>query len=148
MDKECSTCTDRLNYISLSEKYDQLESRHEVLLQDNLTYEEQIAELEKKLKETEKELEIVCVEGKDKIREFIETNSEAQIENQKLKQQLADKEEQHIKDKIYLLEFLKANFADVYLTGVMKTDNYDRSKYSRDVDSIIDREIKRLKEEL
>lgn len=54
--KECSTCTDRLNYISLCEKYDQLESRHEVLLQDNLTYEEQIVELERKLKETEKEL--------------------------------------------------------------------------------------------
>lgn len=64
-----------------------------------------------------------------------------------LKNQLAEKEKKHIEDKIYLLEFLKANFADVYIYGVMKTDNYDRSKYSKDVDSIIDREIRKLKGE-
>lgn len=71
MDKECSTCTDRLNYISLCEKYDQLESRHEVLLQDNLTYEEQIVELEKKLENIEKQTrKEICNEIKEKIFEM------------------------------------------------------------------------------
>lgn len=61
-----------------------------------------------------------------------------------LQAKLAEKENDHIKDKIYLLEFLKANFADCYIYGVMKTDNYDRVKYSKDVNDIIDREIRKL----
>ena len=48
---ECCTCSDRLNYVKLCEKYDQLESIHKVLVEDNLTYENQIADLEAKLAE-------------------------------------------------------------------------------------------------
>lgn len=52
--EECCTCSDRLNYVKLCEKYDQLESVHEVLVEDNLTYENQIADLEAKLAECER----------------------------------------------------------------------------------------------
>ena len=66
------------------------------------------------------------------------------MENLELQEKLANKENEHIKDKLYLLEFLKANFADVYIYGVMKIDNYDRVKYSKDVNDIVDREIRKL----
>lgn len=66
------------------------------------------------------------------------------MERLELQEKLTNKENDHIKDKLYLLEFLKANFADCYIYGVMKTDNYDRVKCSKDINDIIDREIRKL----
>ena len=109
-----------------------------------------ISDLEAKLAESEKEIKYYAnrnVELLDESLNLIRANNQYFEENTKFKQQLAEKDKEIIKDKIHLLEFLKANFADVYLNGVMKIDCYDRVKYSKDVDSIIDREISKLKGE-
>ena len=63
--EECCTCTDRLNYVKLSEKYDQLESIHEVLVEDNLTYENQISDLEAKLVESEENNKLLEMQLQD-----------------------------------------------------------------------------------
>ena len=68
---ECLVCDDRLNYVKLCEKYDQLESVHGVLVEDNLTYENQISDLEAKLAEKDEEINVykkyIKVEDQDKI---------------------------------------------------------------------------------
>lgn len=79
--EECCTCTDRLNYVKLCEKYDQLESVHEVLVEDNLTYEKQISDLEAKLAEMTEKYN-ACQEARKHEIEFSRQDKE------ELKQQL------------------------------------------------------------
>ena len=126
--EECCMCSDRLNYVKLCEKYDQLESVHEVLVEDNLTYENQIADLEAKLAEKEKERH-----------EEWKTGKEWKWEWQKVNQQL----EQANQDKI--------SFA-VEQINKIKNDLYENDKINirvcdfDEIDKIFDNQIKQLKE--
>ena len=77
-------------------------------------YELKIADLEAKLAETEKELEIVCVEYKDKIREYIEINLEQREEIDKLNKIIKEKFElgkfKSIKELLYAYKNLEKEY--------------------------------------
>lgn len=60
--------------------------------------EDKIADLEAQLAESEKELEIVCVDGKDKIRELCEETCRQQEEIFKLKHQLAEERKRVVQE--------------------------------------------------
>ena len=75
---------------------------------------QQIADLEKELAESEKDLEIVCVEGKDTIREYAEITNRQQEEIFKLKHQLQEEKNRNKK----LNHEAQKYYEDAYCNGI------------------------------
>lgn len=146
--EECCTCSDRLNYVKLCEKYDQLESIHEVLVEDNLTYENQIADLEAKLAEKEEKLD-----AQTTLRKMMSDESNVNLlryieilaKNEELKQQLAEWQDGTIickwtdaENKIKELEQRLAEkeeliiFADRTIKGLVLAKEIDKISFALD----------------